>query len=329
MSMINNNTKNNLSPWKAHFLILQLESGLHMGYLKLGNIQRTRLYITGRSIWGALTARLTRLSDRYDYGKTGEMVNEHLAWSYFFPALKYKNDEILGLLPFYKVTGLYYKLVNLKNGETLDNLEARQVEQALLYSVNSTALDYINRTAQDQSLHEVEFISPRLLTSLLTGQIQKGSPVYFCGYVFSTKDAESNIYVKDWKEAFKFLQFGGERSYGGGLMTIANSSSIKEVLSSEKFFGYDLDLNQFRPVISVAAQCPIMAHHYSANSDQGWKGELEAVIGRETVATNSKFGEVVKMAFTNVNNPVCYVPGSWTDQKQIFQLGEMGAWLKI
>jgi hypothetical protein len=43
-----------------YHLVLRLRSPLHIGWNKTGNVQRTRSYVTGRNLWGALTMRLTR-----------------------------------------------------------------------------------------------------------------------------------------------------------------------------------------------------------------------------------------------------------------------------
>lgn len=46
--------------WQWYQLILRLLTPTHISWNKIGNVQRTRPYITGRALWGALTARLTR-----------------------------------------------------------------------------------------------------------------------------------------------------------------------------------------------------------------------------------------------------------------------------
>ena len=226
--------------WKAHRLILKLESGLHMGHFKVGNIQRTRLYITGRSIWGALTAGLTRLANSNEYLEIGNKVSKSLAWSYFFPALLH-NQEIVTLLPFYAAGGLQYRLVEVTTGQPRGLLEAKKIEQLLLYSTNSTALNYTNKISQDQSLHEVEFVSPKTLSSLTSKEgftVAKNSSVLFCGYIFSTKVAEADPILSQWKTVFECLQFGGERSYGGGLIKL--NGKIEELLVRPEMLGYKL-----------------------------------------------------------------------------------------
>ena len=46
--------------WRAFEVVLRLRSPMHIGCGKVGNLQRTRPYVTGRVLWGALTMRLTR-----------------------------------------------------------------------------------------------------------------------------------------------------------------------------------------------------------------------------------------------------------------------------
>ena len=43
--------------WRAYKIVLRLRSPLHIGRGKVGNLQRTRPYVAGRNLWGALTAR--------------------------------------------------------------------------------------------------------------------------------------------------------------------------------------------------------------------------------------------------------------------------------
>jgi hypothetical protein len=46
--------------WRCFRVIFQLSSSMHIGYGRAGNLHQTRPYVTGRTLWGALTMRLTR-----------------------------------------------------------------------------------------------------------------------------------------------------------------------------------------------------------------------------------------------------------------------------
>lgn len=74
--------------WKSYRVIFRLYSPLHIGWRKLGNLQQTRHYVTGKVLWGAFTARMTRdLPELGNYECVGARVNNELAFSYFYPAV--------------------------------------------------------------------------------------------------------------------------------------------------------------------------------------------------------------------------------------------------
>src|SRR5213082_2804295 len=70
--------------WTAYRIVFRLLSPMHIGWRKVGNLQQTRPYVLGRSLWGALTARLTRISGSNDYSEIGEQVDQQLAFTYFY-----------------------------------------------------------------------------------------------------------------------------------------------------------------------------------------------------------------------------------------------------
>lgn len=79
--------------WTAYRVVFRLKSPMHIGCGKVGNVQRTRPYVTGRMFWGALTMRLTR--DQHQpatrselYQKIGGEVHQYLKFTYFYPAIK-------------------------------------------------------------------------------------------------------------------------------------------------------------------------------------------------------------------------------------------------
>ncbi|MCX7609760.1 MAG: hypothetical protein N2049_11185, partial [Anaerolineales bacterium] len=86
--------------WSAYQVIFRLRSPMHIGWGKVGNLQRTRPYVTGRTLWGALTMRLTRdaaqghgpVTDSFEYRKIGDQIHQHLAFTYFYPATQSGND---------------------------------------------------------------------------------------------------------------------------------------------------------------------------------------------------------------------------------------------
>jgi hypothetical protein len=231
--------------WIGYRVVFRLRSPLHIGWRKVGNVQVARPYLTGRSLWGALTERLVRdevvrtgqmATDSNGYQEVGKQVNEMLAFTYFYPALQSGND---------------YQVVWPWDDE-------RTFRRRFLSSYQSTALVYPAHSAAEGSLHEIEFLSPHTLDT--------ADPVYLVGYVFAHKDMQ-------WCNALTRLQFGGERGYGWGKV---------ELVSLEKkddAFSYTIDCSGSRPVITVPQDKRLLAH---TKPDQAMiAGEVEPLVGRE------------------------------------------------
>ncbi len=74
--------------WTLYRWTWRLESSLFVGALPAGSLNRCRLYVPSRTLWGGLTAELARrgASDFPDYGKKGRMLLENARLTYLFPA---------------------------------------------------------------------------------------------------------------------------------------------------------------------------------------------------------------------------------------------------
>ena len=164
--------------WTPHRITFRLLSPLHIGWRKSGNVQQTRSYVTGRTFWGALTARLTRDGNGNDYQTIGAAVDAQLAFTYFYPTT---CPDKVSLFPW--------------------GASQAEFEWQFLHSYVSTAINADN-AADESTLHETEFIAPHT---------RNNDPVYLLGYVFARDDCKL-----EWRDALKRLQFGGERGYGWG-----------------------------------------------------------------------------------------------------------------
>lgn len=273
--------------WTAYRVVLKLKSPMHIGCGKVGNVQRTRPYVTGRVFWGALTMRLTRdgtdgsATDSTQYESYGNKVHEQLAYTYFYPAIKSNGD--------YPIEWFW------KN----ENLFRR----CFLSSYNSTALVYPQQAADEGLLHEVEFISPRTL--------DKGEQVYLVGYVFEKESCRVN-----WKDACQKLQMGGERGYGWGMVEIVE---IKPLENQDLFNGQAVSIENEDRVIIQAER--VLAHTSSTNLVAS--GEIEPLVGREwrsKESTNRYAGQYVSFC------DLCWIPGSTVAQKSDFAIGKFGIW---
>jgi hypothetical protein len=237
--------------WTAYRVSLRVLSPIHIGWRKLGNLQQTRPYVTGRNLWGALTARITRKQGRNDYTKIGELVNEQLAFTYFYPSTR-------------------------SDGVTHWPWSTQWDEFAwtFLSSYASTALED-GHSAEAGSLHETEFIAPY-------AKNKKQSPVFLVGYIFEKDDCD--VRIRDWQCALNKLQIGGERSYGWGRVRLEGACEPV----TDKCFGYDLYCDKDRPQITVSEGKELLAHTVDHDNDH-IAGSVEPLLGRET--KKSGFGE--------------------------------------
>lgn len=272
--------------WRVYQVVLRLRSPLHIGCGKVGNLQRTRSYVTGRVLWGALTMRLTRsaangggpATDSRDYERFGQKVHERLAFTYFYPATKPKDK--------YKIAWPW------KDG----------FQHRFLSSYASTALSYPQQSAAEGMLHEVEFIAPNTLDA--------GAPVFLMGYVFEKNDNDL-----EWKAAFEQLQMGGERGYGWGKVELV---SIDEAADGRLFDGAAAFIEDGdRPVICLEDKTYLLAHTVSTTESLPIIGDVEPLVGREW---KTHVGQYV--AFCDV----CFTPGSVLGQGSKFEVGKFGVW---
>jgi len=281
--------------WQAYEVILRLRSPLHSGWRKVGNLQMTRPYVTGRMLWGALTMRLTRdalqgggaATDSEKYRKCGDEVHQKLAFTYFYPALKSNNG--------YQV------------GWPWEN--ESDFRRRFLGSYQGTALSHSQQSAAEGMLHEVEFISPHTLDS--------GEAVFLKGYVFEKDGCTLNF----WQSALKRLQMGGERGYGWGDLELVSilPSSDGRLFGEVATFQGDGDI----PVIQVSSGRHLLAHTFA--TDLPVVGDVEPLVGREWRSNDPRrrhAGQYV--AFCDV----CFTPGSVVHQTLDFAVNKYGIWEK-
>lgn len=306
--------------WQAFEVVFRLRSPLHIGCGKVGNLQRTRPYVTGRALWGALTMRLTRdaaqgnkpATDSREYRKIGEQVNECLAFTYFYTALKCGDG--------YQVAWPW------ENENTF--------RRRFLSSYQGTALSYPQQSAAEGMLYEFEFISPRT--------VDTGQTVFLRGYVFEKEGCPL-----DWRSAFKRLQMGGERGYGWGDVELVNISPCADtclfggppmfkgdgdvpVIARGHAGGFHSDdLPRFKgdgdvPVISLPKDRRLLAHTLA--DALPIVGDVEPLVGREWHSDNPQcryVGQHVEFS------GLCFAPGSETRQKLDFAVTSLGVWRKI
>jgi hypothetical protein len=278
--------------WRAYQVVLRLRSPMHVGWGKVGNLQRTRPYVTGRVLWGAVTTRLTRdaaqgrgpTADSREYRGVGEQVHQFLAFSYFYLARR---------------SGDGYQVVWPWESESA-------FRRRFLGSYASTALAYPFQSAAEGTLHEVEFIASRTLDA--------GEPVFLLGYLF-----EKNGSLLDWRSAFHRLQIGGERGYGWGDVELVDISPV----TSERLFDGALTFcgDGAVPIVHLPNGGRLLAHTRAA--DLPVAGDVEPLVGREWRSDNSRrryVGQHVEFM------DICFCPGSVVRQALHLAVGRFGVW---
>jgi len=234
--------------WQSYEVVFRLRSPIHIGWSKVGNVQRTRPYITGRVVWGALTMRLTRdlahqqhaVAQAQAYREIGAQVHQQLAYSYFYAA-----------------TGASYQVAWPWEHPS-------RFRYRFLSSYGSTALSYPQQAAATGMLHEVEFIAPHT--------IDTGEPVFLVGYIFA-----SDSCTLPWQTACQRLQVGGERGYGWGDLELIRCRLTN---ADTRLFGQiHFDGRNERPMLQIEAGQALLAHTYAKGTRTN--GEIEPLVGRE------------------------------------------------
>jgi hypothetical protein len=229
--------------WKGYQISLRLLSPLHIGWRKSGNLQQTRPYVTGRALWGALTARLTRDQQHNDYVGVGKQVDQQLAFTYFYPS---DIEDRVRLWPW--------------------DEEWDEFAWTYLSSYVSTSLAD-GHAAEEGSLHETEFISP---------STRDGKQVYLTGYIFARKDCQLH-----WCDALQRLQIGGERGYGWGRLMLLADCGKKTVSKDARFQDFKFVEGTDTPILeAVSREAKLLAHAIADINEAA--GEIEPLIGRET-----------------------------------------------
>ena len=290
--------------WKVYKAIFEAKSPIHIGAQRIGMIQRTRHYIPAMSFWGALTSRLTRAlyqsPESSDYQNVGKFCHAHLLSSYFFP---FSNELAEGvLIPKYCKGKWVYG----------QNTSEAKFEARHLAGYGSTAIESKSTAAEEASLHEIQFILPRIRNEDVV------MPVYFWGYLFAREGEycgclrleceDDDILVSDRGEKVSiskllgFVQVGGERTYGYGRLALMPDRFRQTI---EKLWGiYAVKTSEERPQLTIPDENPIPAHLRIPNGDKCHiEGAIEAMVSRQWKSDGGAGEHPTSFG-------ACFVPGS-------------------
>ncbi|RMF34529.1 MAG: hypothetical protein D6759_05770 [Chloroflexi bacterium] len=274
-------------PWIRYRIVFRLESPLHVGYRRVGNLMQTRPYVPGKVLWAALTARLVRDAGRGADGKAyreiGEQVHEHFRFGYLWPSLDRKQP----CFPW----------------------EQDDFDYLFLGSYASTALNDDQGAAEEGTLHETEFIAPRTRTD---------KPVFLVGDLW-VKDGPSDGLV-DWKQALRRVRLGGERGYGWGRVRLEGLAEREQVDGNTTIAGHRWKAQGNRIVITVPQGSHLTAHAIAAGDGAvgGLTGPVEPLVGWERKQDGRyRLSEEVHIA---------YVPGTQASETITVSVGKHGVW---
>lgn len=299
--------------WQTYQLTFRVLSNLHIGYQRIGNVQRTRWYIPARVLWGALTARLTRnltpqamteLGIRSgDYSTMGQRVADELAFSYFYPAdadgqplyphvedgdqAPDQGSASDGRSSVPRPAGLF----GLRFGQ--GNLPEDQFAWRYLASYAATALNYGQNAAEEGTLHEIEFLAPHTRSDSQAG----GYPVTLTGYALVAQECRL-----PWRTMLQEIQVGGERTYGWGRLRLQRLEGPLANDQAHLFGTLAAPSGALaRPRIRVNRNQPLLAHTRVTGVKAS--GDVEPLVARIWHPTRGA-GQHVEVV------GVCYAPGA-------------------
>jgi len=284
--------------WKMYKWVWQVKAPIHIGWAPSGALNRTRLYIPARTIWGAFTAEIgrRRANNSFpNYGSVGAELRKNVRFTYLFPAKKIEGKWITWL-PSFKFSpddSGSNELPMWNNGEESEkSFSNRKFKKILLTSLQSTAINPETFSAEESTLREIEVIK-QFWNSLDYSQVG------FVGCVF-IRDEGLNNEIFGIKELF----LGADTRYGFGRIGCED-----DTFSEEKCFGKQVRLHGLNPVIKTDT----IFGHLKAGLQTDIKGSMELVQQWDT-------GKILISG-------LAWVPGSYFSGEKEFEILPDGFWV--
>lgn len=253
--------------WSLFRWVWQLESPLHIGMPPAGLLNRTRLYVPARAIWGALTAELARQEapngQKPDYECVGEDLKKSCRFTYLYPAVQ-TNDTWHVWLPTYR-DGQGLSWARDDHADVV--LGDRQFRRWLLSTRPGTSIDATTDSAEDGSLRETECIEARWRDE----RGRDAGPVAMVGYVFirAAKAHDESSSERRRLDGVDALFVGGDTRYGLGRLRRVAFHVVKQ----GGLFGAEVNLDAEAPEVTLST---VWAH---AHSQVPLSGALELLGG--------------------------------------------------
>lgn len=246
--------------WSLFRWIWQLEGPLYVGMPPAGSLNRTRLYVPARALWGALTAELSRREVQNgkapQYQHVGDSLQKDYRFTYLFPAEKLEAGWRSWLPIFRGAQGLAWA----REEQAERTLGDRHFRRRLLSTRPGTSIDASTDAADDGSLRETECIEARW-------RDERGcdaGPVAMVGYVFIRTANAKNEYPAERRrlDGIDTLFVGGDTRYGLGRIRRIAIDLVKQGGA----FGGTVTLDADLPQVEASTA---RAHAYAGASLSG------------------------------------------------------------
>lgn len=289
--------------WELYRWVWRVESPLYVGASPAGSLNRCRLYVPARAIWGALTAELARCcTNKFPkYAEVGRRVQESARFSYLYPAEQKENNWQAWLPCFEHGKGLIWQNENPSE----EPLSDRSIRRRLLSTWPSTAIDPSSDTASEGTLREVEVINSHWREKGEPGQIR----VAMVGYLF-VRDEELRNQIQEIRELF----IGGDVRYGLG--RLKRMGDLEKVNS---LFNRSIEIDEDDPILT--SDCLFAHVQVEKTGKVNIRGDIEAIAGWDQAGNQMETGF-----------GLCWVPGtkitSRNDKPIKWKIKESGLWKK-
>lgn len=221
--------------WSLHRWVWLLEAPLFIGMAPAGTLNRCRLYVPARAVWGAMTAELARAEagdSEPDYKRVGDDLWRNARFTYLFPAVQVDGSWYAWLPKYEPRKGLVWiREDRPPAAETNTSNDDRLFRYRLIGSRPGTAIDPDTDSAADGSLRETECISSQW-RSPISGK--PAGPVALVGYVF-LRDMNRSWNIYDISTLF----LGGDTRYGLGRVKRAEIGPADVVFGAQAVCNVD------------------------------------------------------------------------------------------
>ncbi len=234
----------------GYLLVFKQLQPIHLGIRGYGILSETRIFITGQTMWGALTntyGKNKKWSDRDFKNDENSKIFETITC--FFPSFSEDYDKTM--------------MPKFKNGEFyLKNYSEKDFRNKFVDSFMSTAIQPTNLVAKDKSLHEMEVILPQIKKN---SKSKKNSSKKLCwiGLLWVDNTIKNNFLEENRLE----IVVGGDTRYGLGTLLLKKAISFQDEIldqwgvkktntnEEQPFFQLnDRPINNFLPRKKVAGE---------------------------------------------------------------------------